>query len=44
MSQFEVLQNLSETCKMARVSFEDATAELDNVAEDNIQEHVVQAI
>merc|ERR1712039_575481 len=31
--QYEVLQNPDEACKMARTAFEDAIAELDNVAE-----------
>merc|ERR1712087_983184 len=31
--QFEVLSNPDEACKMARTAFEDAIAELDNVAE-----------
>ena len=31
VSQYEVPQNLIEACKMARVAFEDAIAELDNV-------------
>merc|ERR1712136_606508 len=31
--QYEVLQSPDEACKMARVAFEDAIAELDNVAE-----------
>merc|ERR1712039_346187 len=30
--QYEVLQNPDEACKMARTAFEDAIAELDNVA------------
>merc|ERR1711979_147378 len=33
--QYEVLQNPDEACKMARTAFEDAIAELDNVAEDS---------
>merc|ERR1711976_970417 len=33
--QYEVLQNPEEACKMARTAFEDAIAELDNVAEDS---------
>merc|ERR1711988_737483 len=31
--QYEVLSNPDEACKMARTAFEDAIAELDNVAE-----------
>merc|ERR1712113_379419 len=31
--QYEALQNQDEACKMARTAFEDAIAELDNVAE-----------
>merc|ERR1712003_428621 len=31
--QYEVLGNPDEACKMARTAFEDAIAELDNVAE-----------
>jgi 14-3-3 protein epsilon len=34
--QYEVLQNPDEACKMARTAFEDAIAELDNVAEATI--------
>merc|ERR1712036_4596 len=33
--QYEVLNNPDEACKMARTAFEDAIAELDNVAEDS---------
>merc|ERR1712032_359438 len=33
--QYEVLSNPEEACKMARTAFEDAIAELDNVAEDS---------
>merc|ERR1711862_224762 len=33
--QYEVLANPDEACKMARTAFEDAIAELDNVAEDS---------
>merc|ERR1712039_844825 len=33
--QYEVLQQPDEACKMARTAFEDAIAELDNVAEDS---------
>merc|ERR1712032_248292 len=33
--QYEVLSNPDEACKMARTAFEDAIAELDNVAEDS---------
>merc|ERR1712004_174692 len=36
--QYEVLQNPEEACKMARVAFEDAIAELDNVAEDSYKD------
>merc|ERR1712012_78185 len=36
--QYEVLQNPDEACKMARVAFEDAIAELDNVAEDSYKD------
>merc|ERR1712211_139398 len=36
--QYEVLQNPEEACKMARVVFEDAIAELDNVAEDSYKD------
>merc|ERR1712048_997620 len=32
---YEVLANPDEACKMARQAFEDAIAELDNVAEDS---------
>ena len=32
--QYEVLSNPDEACKMAHTAFEDASAELDNVAED----------
>ena len=32
---YEVLSNPGQVCKMARTAFEDATAELDNVAEDS---------
>merc|ERR1719161_371303 len=33
--QYEVLSNPEDACKMARTAFEDAIAELDNVAEDS---------
>merc|ERR1712190_612401 len=33
--QYGVLANPDEACKMARTAFEDAIAELDNVAEDS---------
>merc|ERR1712232_839872 len=36
--QYEVLQNADEACKMARTAFEDAIAELDNVAEDSYKD------
>jgi len=36
--QYEVLQNQEEACKMARVAFEDAIAELDNVTEDSYKD------
>merc|ERR1740121_2837843 len=36
--QYEVLQNPDEACKMARLAFEDAIAELDNVAEDSYKD------
>merc|ERR1719401_2169723 len=36
--QYEVLQNQGEACKMARAAFEDAIAELDNVAEDSYKD------
>merc|ERR1712007_145940 len=36
--QYEVLQNPDEACKMARSAFEDAIAELDNVAEDSYKD------
>merc|ERR1712046_6051 len=36
--QYEVLQNPEEACKMARMAFEDAIAELDNVAEDSYKD------
>ena len=35
MSQYEVPQNLTEACTVARVAFEDSNAEKDNVAEDS---------
>merc|ERR1712238_535229 len=35
---YEVLSNPDEACKMARTAFEDATAELDNVAEDSYKD------
>merc|ERR1719161_2721196 len=36
--QYEVLSNQDEACKMARTAFEDAIAELDNVAEDSYKD------
>merc|ERR1711924_142369 len=36
--QYEVLQKPDEACKMARTAFEDAMAELDNVAEDSYKD------
>merc|ERR1712064_41918 len=36
--QYGVLQNPDEACKMARTAFEDAIAELDNVAEDSYKD------
>jgi len=36
--QYEVLNNPDEACKMARSAFEDAIAELDNVAEDSYKD------
>jgi len=36
--QYEVLTNPEEACKMARTAFEDAIAELDNVAEDSYKD------
>merc|ERR1712066_216596 len=36
--QYEVLQNPEDACKMARTAFEDAIAELDNVAEDSYKD------
>merc|ERR1711907_334358 len=36
--QYEVLSNPDEACKMARSAFEDAIAELDNVAEDSYKD------
>merc|ERR1711862_45367 len=35
---YEVLNNPDEACKMARTAFEDAIAELDNVAEDSYKD------
>merc|ERR1712228_600178 len=35
---YEVLGNPDEACKMARTAFEDAIAELDNVAEDSYKD------
>merc|ERR1711972_1045498 len=35
---YEVLQNPDEACKMARTAFEEAIAELDNVAEDSYKD------
>merc|ERR1711972_270857 len=36
--QYEVLSQPEEACKMARSAFEDAIAELDNVAEDSYKD------
>merc|ERR1712217_434039 len=36
--QYEVLQQPDDACKMARTAFEDAIAELDNVAEDSYKD------
>merc|ERR1712153_51660 len=36
--QYEVLSNPDEACKMARTAFEDAIAELNNVAEDSYKD------
>jgi 14-3-3 protein epsilon len=36
--QYEVLSSPDEACKMARTAFEDAIAELDNVAEDSYKD------
>merc|ERR1719188_1322725 len=36
--QFEVLNETDEACKKARTAFEDAIAELDNVAEDSYKD------
>merc|ERR1739845_190075 len=36
--QYEVLGNPDEACRMARAAFEDAIAELDNVAEDSYKD------
>merc|ERR1712038_1152608 len=36
--QYEVLQSPDEACKMARTAFEDAIAELDNVAEESYKD------
>ena len=36
--QYEVLSNQEEACKMARTTFEDAIAELDNVKEDSYKD------
>merc|ERR1712154_242887 len=36
--QYEVLQQPEEACKVARTAFEDAIAELDNVAEDSYKD------
>merc|ERR1712007_116028 len=36
--QYEVLQSPEEACKMARTAFEEAIAELDNVAEDSYKD------
>merc|ERR1711901_3310 len=35
---YEVLSNPEEACKMARTAFEDAIAELDNVAEESYKD------
>merc|ERR1712226_1783049 len=35
---YEVLQKPEDACKMARTAFEDAIAELDNVAEDSYKD------
>ncbi|CAE7233006.1 ywhabb, partial [Symbiodinium sp. CCMP2456] len=35
---YEVLGNPEDACKMARTAFEDAIAELDNVAEDSYKD------
>merc|ERR1712127_879340 len=35
---YEVLSNPDDACKMARTAFEDAIAELDNVAEDSYKD------
>ena len=35
---YEVLNDPDEACKMARTAFEDAIAELDNVAEDSYKD------
>merc|ERR1712186_309406 len=35
---YEVLSSPDEACKMARTAFEDAIAELDNVAEDSYKD------
>merc|ERR1712087_1102787 len=35
---YEVLQNPDDACKMARTAFEEAIAELDNVAEDSYKD------
>merc|ERR1712137_1530697 len=36
--QYEVLSKPDDACKMARTAFEDAIAELDNVAEDSYKD------
>merc|ERR1711866_33657 len=36
--QYDVLSQPDEACKMARTAFEDAIAELDNVAEDSYKD------
>merc|ERR1712060_1047064 len=36
--QYEVLSQPEDACKMARTAFEDAIAELDNVAEDSYKD------
>merc|ERR1712072_469673 len=42
--QYEVLSNPDEACKMARTAFEDAIAELDNVAEDSYKDLATRAL
>merc|ERR1712158_160919 len=36
--QYEVLSNPDDACKLARTAFEDAIAELDNVAEESYKD------